>query len=589
MCQSQEFVRPRFFAGQLLTEDDLQQLGDYVVAKNRLHNRFLFGEGVVCGLEVICHPCGDGQVIVQPGYALDCCGNDLTLACPQTLDINAMVAELRRKLLGFDCGDPCVNQGTTGTSGAASQGETQPKPQDITRHYCLYLRYCETSTDPVAPYSTGEPCGAQVCEPTRVREGVQFELRCCETGKVPETLITRLMQCVGNLEDFGKAARNSVSFYVQGQTIRTALSTPLQDIPPDRLRDYLEGELAPAIRALREESEKLRAGLQPSREAPSAPAATPDSVLAAAQKVVSLTARFYAQSEDNRRGMLEDENFRRTLDEAHQAFADVQRQLAEAQYLSRLSALERVQVEALFSIGNQVAESRQAASTEAQLLAKNVVLNRAVLNASLQELRDLREWLLDQLDKSPHLADCQLREDVRSIVLEATLLGGEVRASEADDYAKSGRLLVHALVRYVLDCVCAALNPVCQPCNDPAILLACLEVKDCKVVRICNLERTFVISPTAIRYWLPLHLLGSLIEQLCCPGAKLEAVLDYAPIRRIGERFSAENVPQRLSLGALSSPSGVLQSVLSTVLSEVFGKDEAQMRSLTSSIIGRLF
>src|SRR5262249_2479144 len=107
ICQSQIFVRPRFFAGQLLTEDDLQQLGDYVVAKNRLHNRFLFGEGVVCGLEVTCHPCGDGQVIVHPGYALDCCGNDITLACPQPLDINAMVRELRRKLLGADCGDPC--------------------------------------------------------------------------------------------------------------------------------------------------------------------------------------------------------------------------------------------------------------------------------------------------------------------------------------------------------------------------------------------------------------------------------------------------------------------------------------------------
>src|SRR6266536_1820097 len=115
MCQSQEFVRPRFFAGQLLTEDDLQLLGDYVVAKNRLHNRFLFGEGVVCGLEVTCHPCGDGQVIVQPGYALDCCGNDLTLVCPQILDINAMVAELRRKVLGFDCGDPCADTSTTST------------------------------------------------------------------------------------------------------------------------------------------------------------------------------------------------------------------------------------------------------------------------------------------------------------------------------------------------------------------------------------------------------------------------------------------------------------------------------------------
>jgi hypothetical protein len=587
MCQSQEFVRPRFFAGQLLTEDDLQQLGDYVVAKNRLHNRFLFGEGVVCGLEVICHPCGDGQVIVQPGYALDCCGNDLTLACPQTLDINAMVAELRRKLLGFDCGDPCVNQGTTGTSGAASQGETPPQPQDIARHYCLYLRYCETLTDPVAPYSTGEPCGAQVCEPTRVREGVQFELRCLETGKASETLITRLLQCVGNLEDFGKTARNSASFYTYGQTIRTALRTPLQDIPPERVRDYLEGELAPAIRALQTETARLRSGSPSSSEAPSAPA-TPDSVLAAAQKVLSLLARLYAQPEDNRRAMVEDENLRRNLDEAQQAFAEVQRQLNETQYLSRLSALERTHVEALLSLGNQVIESRQAASVEAQFLAKNVVVNRAVLTASLQALRDLREWLLDQLDKSPHLADCQLREDVRAIVLAATTTGN-VQTSETEELANSAQLLVQVLLRYLLDCVCAALHPACQPCNDPAVLLACLEVRDCKVVRICNLERTFVVAPTAMRYWLPLHLIGGLIEQVCCRGAEiLAAALDYEPVDRIRTRLSAENVPQRLSLGALSNPSGVLQSVLSTVLSELWGKNEAQMRLLTSSL-GKLF
>jgi hypothetical protein len=174
------------------------------------------------------------------------------------------------------------------------------------------------------------------------------------------------------------------------------------------------------------------------------------------------------------------------------------------------------------------------------------------------------------------------------VVLEATTTLEGVQASDTEEYATGAQSLGQALLRYLLDCVCAALNPACQPCNDPAVLLACLEVKDCKVVRICNLERTFVISPTAVRYWVPLHLLGWLIEQVCCPGVSPEAVLGYAPVRRIGARLAAENVPQRLSLGALSNPSGVLQSVLSTVLSEVFGRSEAQMRLLTSSI-GRLF
>src|SRR5260221_11940556 len=71
LCQNQGFVRPRFFAGQLLTEEDLQLLGDYVVAKNRAHMRALFGAGVVCGFEVSGHPSGDGGVICLPVYTLD--------------------------------------------------------------------------------------------------------------------------------------------------------------------------------------------------------------------------------------------------------------------------------------------------------------------------------------------------------------------------------------------------------------------------------------------------------------------------------------------------------------------------------------
>ena len=40
-CMEGLLQRPIFFSGQLLTEDDLQQLSDYAVTKFRLHNRFL--------------------------------------------------------------------------------------------------------------------------------------------------------------------------------------------------------------------------------------------------------------------------------------------------------------------------------------------------------------------------------------------------------------------------------------------------------------------------------------------------------------------------------------------------------------------
>ena len=97
------FVRPKFFAGQLLTEDDLSALTAYITAKERLHNRYLFGAGVVCGLWVSCDPCGGSTVTVQPGYALDCCGNDLVLPCAATLDVNAMIRDLRAAPADREC------------------------------------------------------------------------------------------------------------------------------------------------------------------------------------------------------------------------------------------------------------------------------------------------------------------------------------------------------------------------------------------------------------------------------------------------------------------------------------------------------
>ena len=143
-CPSQVYARPQFFAGQLLTEDDLQSLVDYVVGKNRLHNRHLFGDGVVCGLTVTCPPCETGHVVVNPGYALDCCGNDIVVTCPKDLDINQMVRQLLLQQRNGDCGDPCADvtaatqSGATRTAAAAANGNSSKKTSTA-RRYCLYV------------------------------------------------------------------------------------------------------------------------------------------------------------------------------------------------------------------------------------------------------------------------------------------------------------------------------------------------------------------------------------------------------------------------------------------------------------------
>ena len=101
--------RPRFFAGQLLTERELTTAQDYVRAKSRLHNRYLHGPGVVCGLEVSCHPECRGWVVVRPGYAIDPCGEDVVVPCEEEIDVVARIRDCaereRRRAVRADC-DP---------------------------------------------------------------------------------------------------------------------------------------------------------------------------------------------------------------------------------------------------------------------------------------------------------------------------------------------------------------------------------------------------------------------------------------------------------------------------------------------------
>lgn len=244
-CQTDTMIRPRFFAGQLLTEDDLQSLEDYVLAKNRLHNRHLFGAGVVCGLEVLCDPCGGGHVAVQPGYALDCCGNDISLDCRLSLDINAMVRDLRRDQLGgYDCGDPCAEQQqnlTNAMQPAVQPGQPGKPVEPPPREYCLYVRYCEQESDPVSPYAVDEPCNGP-CEPSRIREGIRFELRCPQSASPEPELITSILHCfhdVIGIEAMSVDALNLDSLRTQVAAGVTAAARSFKDLRA-RLLDVVD-------------------------------------------------------------------------------------------------------------------------------------------------------------------------------------------------------------------------------------------------------------------------------------------------------------------------------------------------------------
>jgi hypothetical protein len=133
--------RPRFFAGQVLTEDDLNRLENYVVAKDKLHNRYLHGPGVVCGLQVVCDFCDSGSVTVKPGYAIAPCGEDI-IVCK---DAKAPICDLisRCKPRDSDC-DPY-----------GSKAPTQCK--DGIQRWVLSICYDERPSRGVQPLMS-EPC-----------------------------------------------------------------------------------------------------------------------------------------------------------------------------------------------------------------------------------------------------------------------------------------------------------------------------------------------------------------------------------------------------------------------------------------------
>ena len=80
--------RPRYFTGQMLTPEDLDQEQEYFRERARRHNRLLHGWGVVDGLGVEQGP-GKNRLTIGPGYALDPHGDEIVVERPVTVDLSA--------------------------------------------------------------------------------------------------------------------------------------------------------------------------------------------------------------------------------------------------------------------------------------------------------------------------------------------------------------------------------------------------------------------------------------------------------------------------------------------------------------------
>jgi hypothetical protein len=149
-CRLECLCRPRYFSGQLLTEADLNAEQQWAIKKNRLHNLYLHGWGVVCGLEVVCHPTCDGWVTVKTGYGISPCGDDVIVCDDHDFDVLKAIDDWMRR-----CRD-------TGTADCTPRPTTRA---DCDTDGCWLLRICyeETATRGVTPLRPETQKSAPLC------------------------------------------------------------------------------------------------------------------------------------------------------------------------------------------------------------------------------------------------------------------------------------------------------------------------------------------------------------------------------------------------------------------------------------------
>lgn len=134
--------RTRFFSGQLLTEADLNNEQSYWLAKSRLHNRFLHGWGVVCGMQVVCSDC-DGWVTIKSGYAIDPCGNDIIVCADYPFNVVKAIQA---------CCTP-----TQQTSNCAPLRSIPSENCVDPQHWCILIEYQEQPSRLVTPLKKATP------------------------------------------------------------------------------------------------------------------------------------------------------------------------------------------------------------------------------------------------------------------------------------------------------------------------------------------------------------------------------------------------------------------------------------------------
>jgi hypothetical protein len=161
----------------------LNRLENYILAKNQLHNRYLVGHGVVCGLEVTCSPCAN-TLSVSDGYAIDPCGNDIIVCSPDTVDICKLIKAC-----------------TPSTAVNCLPYKDNTACADTTQTWIIAIRYVETPSRGITPLTGSSQCscgassgGSCTCGMASTKQcgcgGVTSAASCCGETIAPSQPIS---------------------------------------------------------------------------------------------------------------------------------------------------------------------------------------------------------------------------------------------------------------------------------------------------------------------------------------------------------------------------------------------------------------
>ena len=171
-CELDCLEAPRFFCGQLLTDQLLNDLVEWTRAKTSLA-RYRHGWGVVCGLDMSCDGANPGGIVVGSGYAVSCCGDDIVVCENAPLDLSAACdkgpdpcEELEAQDWRRAVDRPRVPGGGKPGEGASETNQDGNEPRAVD----VYIAYTEEQSDPQAALARSACGETGRCEYAHTRE-----------------------------------------------------------------------------------------------------------------------------------------------------------------------------------------------------------------------------------------------------------------------------------------------------------------------------------------------------------------------------------------------------------------------------------